>query len=39
MIAEPKYLDQLRDLTSSYLLDLMVDNDDIDLESIIRVLL
>ncbi len=37
--AEPKYLDQLRDLPSSYLLDLMVDNDDIDSESIIRVLL
>lgn len=38
-ITEPKYLEQLRDLPSSYLLDLMADNDDVDTESIIRVLL
>ncbi len=38
-IAEPKYLEQLRDLPSSYLLDLMADNHDIDTESIVRVLL
>jgi len=38
-IADPKYLEHLRDLPSSYLLDLMADNDDIDRESIIWVLL
>ena len=38
-IADPKYLEHLRDLPSSYLLDLMADNDDIDKESIIWVLL
>jgi len=38
-IAEPKYLEQLRDLPSSYLLDLMADNDEIDTESIVWVLL
>lgn len=38
-IADPKYLEHLRDLPSSYLLDLIADNDDIDRESIIWVLM
>ena len=38
-IADPKYLEYLRDLPSSYLLDLIADNDDIDRESIIWVLM
>jgi hypothetical protein len=37
-IADPKYLQYLRDLPSSYLLDLMVDNDDIDQRSLRYVL-
>lgn len=37
-IADPKYLEHLRDLPSSYLLDLMADNEDIDEESIFWVL-
>jgi hypothetical protein len=37
-IADPKYLQYLRDLPSSYLLDLMVDNDDIDHRSLRYVL-
>jgi len=38
-IADPKYLEHLRDLPSSYLLDLMADTEDIDRESITWVLL
>jgi len=38
-IADPKYLEHLRDLPSSYLLDLIADNDDLDKESIIWVLM
>ena len=38
-IADPKYLDYLCDMPSSYLLDLMADNDEIDRESIIWVLM
>jgi hypothetical protein len=38
-IADPKFLQHLRDLPSSYLLDLMADNDDIDRESIVWVLM
>ena len=38
-IADPKYLEHLRDLPTSYLLDLIADNDDIDRESIIWVLM
>ena len=38
-IADPKYLEHLRDLPSSYLLDLIADNDDLDRESIIWVLM
>jgi hypothetical protein len=37
-IADPKYLEHLRDLPSSYLLDLLADNDDIDRESVFWVL-
>ncbi len=37
-IADPKYLEHLRDLPSSYLLDLVADNEDIDEESIYWVL-
>ncbi len=37
-IADPKYLEQLRDLPSSYLLDLLADNEDIDKESVYWVL-
>lgn len=37
-IADPKYLEQLRDLPSGYLLDLVADNEDIDKESIFWVL-
>lgn len=37
-ISDPKYLEHLRDLPSSYLLDLMVDCEGIDLESIYWVL-
>ena len=37
-IADPKYLEQLRDLPSSYLLDLLADNEDIDKESVFWVL-
>lgn len=37
-IADPKYLEQLRDLPSGYLLDLMADNEEIDKESIYWVL-
>jgi hypothetical protein len=37
-IADPKYLEHLRDLPSSYLLDLLVDNEDVDKESIYWVL-
>jgi len=37
-IADPKYLEHLRDLPSGYLLDLVADNDDIDEESIYWVL-
>lgn len=37
-IADPIYLEHLRDLPSGYLLDLMADNDDIDEESIYWVL-
>jgi len=37
-IADPTYLEHLRDLPSSYLLDLMVDCEGIDLESIYWVL-
>ncbi|RLB65653.1 MAG: hypothetical protein DRH08_07665 [Deltaproteobacteria bacterium] len=33
-IADPKFLEHLRDLPSSYLLDLLSDNDDLDKESI-----
>ena len=38
-IADPKYLEHLRDLPSSYLLDLIADNDEIETESIIWVLM
>lgn len=38
-IADPKYLEHLRDLPSSYLLDLIADNDEIEQESIIWVLM
>ncbi len=37
-IADPTYLEYLRDLPSSYLLDLLSDNDDIDQESFYWVL-
>ena len=37
-IADPKYLEHLRDLPSGYLLDLIADNEDIDRESIYWVL-
>lgn len=37
-IADPKYLEHLRDLPSSYLLDLLADNEDLDKESIYWVL-
>jgi hypothetical protein len=37
-IADPKYLEHLRDLPSGYLLDLMADHEGIDLESIYWVL-
>ena len=37
-IADPKYLEHLRDLPSGYLLDLMADSDEIDLQSIYWVL-
>lgn len=37
-IADPKYLEHLRELPSSYLLDLLSDNEDIDQESFYRVL-
>jgi len=37
-IADPKYLEHLRDLPSGYLLDLMADNEDLDEESIYWVL-
>jgi len=37
-IADPKYLEHLRDLPTGYLLDLMTDNEDIDKESIAWVL-
>jgi hypothetical protein len=37
-IADPKYLEQLRDLPTGYLLDLMADNEDLDRESIVWVL-
>lgn len=38
-IADPTYLEHLRDLPSGYLLDLLADNDDIDTESLCWVLL
>ena len=38
-IADPKYLEHLRDLPSGYLLDLLADNEDIDKESFYWVLL
>lgn len=37
-IADPKYLEHLRDLPSGYLLDLLADNEDIDKESLYWVL-
>ena len=37
-IADPKYLEHLRDLPSGYLLDLLADNEDIDKESVYWVL-
>ncbi|MBE0575859.1 MAG: hypothetical protein IH613_08170 [Desulfuromonadales bacterium] len=37
-IADPKYLEHLRDLPSGYLLDLLADNEDIDKESFYWVL-
>ncbi len=37
-IADPKYLEHLRDLPSGYLLDLLADNEEIDQESIYWVL-
>jgi hypothetical protein len=37
-IADPKYLEHLRDLPTGYLLDLLADNEDADEESIIWVL-
>jgi len=37
-IADPKYLEHLRDLPTSYLLDLLVDNEVIDAESVTWVL-
>jgi len=37
-IADPKYLEHLRDLPSSYLFDLMADDEGIDIESIYWVL-
>lgn len=37
-IADPVYLEHLRDLPSGYLLDLLADNDDIDKESLCWVL-
>lgn len=36
--ADPKYLEHLRDLPPGYLLDLLADNEDVDRESIFRVL-
>lgn len=36
--ADPKYLEHLRDLPSSYLLDLLADFEDIDAEAIYRIL-
>ncbi len=38
-IADPKYLEHLRDLPSGYLLDLLADNEDMDKESVFWVLL
>jgi hypothetical protein len=38
-IGDPAYIQHLRDLPTSYLLDLLLDNDDIDHESIIWVLM
>lgn len=38
-IADPKYLAYLRDMPSSYLFDLMADNDEIDRQAIIWVLM
>lgn len=37
-IADPKYLEHLRDLPSGYLLDLIADNEDMDKESVYWVL-
>lgn len=37
-IADPKYLEHLRDLPSGYLLDLLADQDDVDMESMCWVL-
>jgi hypothetical protein len=37
-IADPKYLEHLRDLPTGYLLDLLTDNEDVDKESIAWVL-